>query len=143
MAVYSSVFMVGVYEVGGNRCPLLGKYEEFGEEYTACSDSLAQERRRASSVSVGGRMFVTGGYLPGRGSFTTSEVWTSRRGWRPGGASLELSPGRDGHCSVALGSQGVVITGGWGAETLVQHINISSKDRLSHDTIYNFMKYFI
>ena len=104
-----------------------------GNDSWVRAGELSQERRRASSVSVGGRMFVTGGYLPGRGTFTTTEVWTSRRGWRP--ASLELSPGRDGHCTVAWGRHGAVITGGWGAETVVQHINISSKDRLSHANI--------
>ena len=68
-----------------------------------------------------------------------AQVWTRRRGWAR--ASLEISPGRDGHCTVAWGSQGAVITGGWGAETLVQFINISfhhiySQDRLCHENIY-------
>ena len=36
--------------------------------------SLSQERRQASSVSLGGRLFVTGGYLPGQGTFNSTEV---------------------------------------------------------------------
>ena len=35
--------------------------------------------------------------------------------------------GRDGHCTVSLGREGLIMTGGWRAETLVQHYNLSSQ----------------
>ena len=47
-----------------------------GKDSWSPTMSLAQERRRASSVSVGGRLFVTGGYLPGQPTFNSTEVWT-------------------------------------------------------------------
>ena len=43
------------------------------------------------------------------------EVWTRRGGWKAG--RVELQPGRDGHCSVGLGRQGFLVTGGWQVES--------------------------
>ena len=37
--------------------------------------SLENQRRRGSSFSVGGGLFVTGGYLPGLGTFNSTQVW--------------------------------------------------------------------
>ena len=69
-------------------------------------------------------MFVTGGYIPEEGRMTSTEVWRKRNGWKEG---VEIQPGRDGHCSVAFGKVGFIVSGGWMAESLVQLYNISSK----------------
>ena len=55
-----------------------------------CFTFTVTQRVRSSSSSVGGKMMVTGGYLPSQGTMSTTEVWTRRRGWRRG---VSLSPG--------------------------------------------------
>ena len=55
-----------------------------------CFTFNVTQRVRSSSSSVGGKMMVTGGYLPSQGTMSTTEVWTRRRGWRRG---VPLSPG--------------------------------------------------
>ena len=87
-------------------------------------ENLQHRRRYSSSASIGGNMFVTGGYIPEEGRMTSTEVWRKRNGWKEG---VEIQPGRDGHCSVAFGKVGFIVSGGWMAESLVQLYNISSK----------------
>lgn len=99
-------------------------------QYYAGNDTWAQiadlkhKRRYSSSASVGGNMFVTGGYIPGEGRMSSTEVWRKRNGWREG---IEIQPGRDGHCSVPNGKDGFIVSGGWMAESLVQMYNINNK----------------
>ena len=85
---------------------------------------LKHRRRYSSSASVGGNLFVTGGYIPEEGRLSSTEIWRKRNGWKKG---IEMQPGRDGHCSVALGKDGFIVSGGWLAESLVQMYNINTK----------------
>ena len=99
-------------------------------QYCAGNDSwvhttdLKHRRRYSSSTSVGGTMFVTGGYIPEEGRMSSTEVWRKRNGWKEG---TEINPGRDGHCSVSLGRAGFIVSGGWMAESLVQMYDLRSK----------------
>ena len=67
---------------------------------------------------------VLGGYIPGEGRMSSTEIWKRRDGWREG---LKMEPGRDGHCSLVLGKEGFIVTGGWMTENMVQLYNITSK----------------
>ena len=85
---------------------------------------MKYRRRYSSSASIGGNLFVTGGYIPEEGRMSSTEVWRKRNGWKDG---ISIEPGRDGHCSASLGKDGFIVSGGWMAESLVQMYNVNNK----------------
>lgn len=85
-------------------------------------NNMEQRRKHASSASVLGKLFVTGGFWQNGESINSTEIWSAGR-WQRG---EDISPARDGHCSVTFNNISIISSGGWMVETSVQMLTVTS-----------------
>jgi hypothetical protein len=83
-----------------------------GSGWEAGPSTLHERQAHTSAVTAEG-LLLAGGYT----SPTTTELLPAGGG--PSRESFSLQPGRKEHCSIQLSADTIVLTGGWGTESLV------------------------
>jgi hypothetical protein len=89
-----------------------GCLELTGSGWEAGPSTLHTRRHHTSAVTAEGLLLVGGGYSP-----TSTELLPADGG--PAREGFPLQPGREGHCSIQLSADTIVLTGGRDTEALV------------------------